>query len=308
LNKILNIGSINIDYVYDVTDFVKPGETIPSLALGVFPGGKGLNQSIALAKAGGQVYHAGKVGPDGQKVLESMTQAGVNISFTEKDGGATGHAIIQVNAAGENCIILHAGANHELTRSMIDRCAKCFGEGDFLVLQNEVNDIPYIMKKAARGNLSIAFNLAPFVPEIKDYPLELVDYFLLNETEGKGLSGKDGPEDIAEEIIRMFPKAAVVLTMGRDGVLYRDSKHIIRHGIYDVPVVDTTAAGDTFTGFFVSSLVGGQTVEEALRRASTAAAIAVSRKGASSSVPSLEETLASNLRYKPAPKDSGGKN
>jgi ribokinase len=297
LKKILNIGSINIDYVYDVKDFVKPGETIPSLAFGVFPGGKGLNQSIALAKAGGQVYHAGKIGADGQKILESMAQAGVDISFTDTDGSATGHAIIQVNAAGENCIILHAGANHELTRPMIDRCTACFGEGDFLVLQNEVNDIPYIIKKAAERNLSIAFNLAPFVSEIKDYPLELVNYFLVNETEGKGLSGKDDPDDIADEIIRMFPKAAVVLTMGSDGVLYRDSKRILRHGVYDVPVVDTTAAGDTFTGFFVSSLVGGQTIEEALRRASSAAAIAVSRKGASSSVPALEEMLASNLRY-----------
>ncbi|MDR1732556.1 MAG: ribokinase [Synergistaceae bacterium] len=297
MKKILNIGSINIDYVYDVKDFVKPGETIPSLALNRFPGGKGLNQSIALAKAGGRVSHAGKTGADGRGMIDIMRDAGVDVSFVDSSGSTTGHAIIQVNSAGENCIILHAGANSELDEALIDRALGGFGEGDFLVLQNEVNGIPCMMKRAREKKLRIAFNLAPFGPEIKGYPLDLVDYFLVNEVEGRGLSGKDAPEDIVNEILRMFPSSSVVLTIGREGVVYRDAKATLIHGIYDVPVVDTTAAGDTFTGYFLSSLVDGQPVEEALRRASVASSLAVSRKGASSSVPTLDETLSANLKY-----------
>jgi ribokinase len=297
MNKILNIGSINIDYVYDVRDFVKPGETISSLALNRFPGGKGLNQSVALAKAGGRVWHAGKTGADGRGMIDIMRDAGVDVSFVDSSGSAAGHAIIQVNSAGENCIILHAGANRELDKTFIDRAIGGFGEGDFLVLQNEVNGIPYMMKRAREKKLRVAFNLAPFGPEIKDYPLELVDYFLVNEVEGRGLSGRDAPEDIASEILSAFPWSSVVLTIGRDGVLYKDSRETIRHGIYDVPVVDTTAAGDTFTGYFVSSVADGLPVEEALRRASVASSLAVSRKGASSSVPTLSETLSADLKY-----------
>jgi ribokinase len=202
-----------------------------------------------------------------------------------------------VNSSGENCIILHAGANHELDRAFIDRAMETFGEGDFLVLQNEVNDIPYMLERARDKKIRVAFNLAPFGPEIKNYPLDLVDYFLVNEVEGKGLSGGDAPEDIVDGITRMFPSSAVVLTIGRDGVLYKDARETLRHGIYDVPVVDTTAAGDTFTGYFVSSLVDGLPAAEALRRASVASSLAVSRKGASSSVPTLAETLSAGLKY-----------
>jgi ribokinase len=297
MKKILNIGSINIDYVYDVDYFVRPGETISSKALEFFPGGKGLNQSVALARAGGKVCHAGRVGADGTSMVEMMKSAGVDVSLVDTTGSSTGHAIIQVNSAGENCIILHAGANHELGEDFIDRALSGFGEGDFVTLQNEVNNMPYIMKASAEKGLTIAFNLAPFGPEIKNYPLDLVDYFLVNETEGAGVSGESEPEAIMREMARLFPKSAVVLTIGHDGVLYRDSKEILSHGIYSVPVVDTTAAGDTFTGFFISSVAEGKPTGEALRIASVASSIAVSRKGASSSIPTLAETMAANFKY-----------
>ncbi|MDR3280466.1 MAG: ribokinase [Synergistaceae bacterium] len=299
MKKILNIGSINIDYVYGVRHFVRPGETISSVSLNVFPGGKGLNQSVALSRAGGSVYHAGKTGPDGGGMIEVMRDAGVDVSLVETTGSATGHAIIQVNSSGENCIILHPGANHELDDAFVGRAMDAFGEGDFIVLQNEVNDMPHILKSARSRRLRIVFNLAPFGPEIKDYPLELVDYFLVNETEGRELSGKSAPEDILGEMMAMFPSSAVLLTIGRDGALYRDAGTTITRGIYEVPVVDTTAAGDTFTGYFVSSVADGIPVSEALRRASVASSIAVSRKGASSSVPTLSETLAADLKYLP---------
>jgi ribokinase len=293
----LNIGSINIDYVYDVRRFVQPGETISSIGLNIFPGGKGLNQSVALARAGGRVYHAGKTGPDGLGMIRVMEGAGVDVGLVDSTGSTTGHAIIQVNETGENCIILHAGANHELDADFITRAVSDFGEGDFLVLQNEVSNLPQIIKAASERKLAIAFNLAPFGPEIKDYPLELVDYFLVNEVEGRGLTGVEKPGEILDAMARLFPASAVVLTIGRGGVLYHAAGGTLSHGIYDVPVVDTTAAGDTFTGFFISSLVAGKPIPEALRLASVASSIAVSRKGAASSVPTLGETLAANLKY-----------
>jgi ribokinase len=299
MKNILNIGSINIDYVYDVEHFVRPGETISSRSMSVFPGGKGLNQSVALARAGGKVWHAGRVGRDGLGMIEIMKEAGVNVELVDCTGSATGHAIIQVNAAGENSIILHAGANFELDRNFIDDALSSFGKGDFLVLQNEINDTPYIMEAASKKGLRIAFNLAPFGDEINEYPLGLVDIFLVNELEGEGVSGRADPEEILDEMTRKFSSAAVVLTLGRKGALYRDAgeKDTLSHGVYDVPVVDTTAAGDTFTGFFISSIAEGKHPAEALRIASAAASIAVSRKGASSSVPTIAETLGANLKY-----------
>ncbi|MDR1581376.1 MAG: ribokinase [Synergistaceae bacterium] len=297
MKKILNIGSINIDYVYDVEHFVRPGETISSSSRAVFPGGKGLNQSVALARAGGRVWHAGRTGPDGAGMLEIMKEAGVNVEPADTSGSTTGHAIIQVNASGENCIILHAGANHELGENFIDNALASFGEGDFLVLQNEVNNLPYMMKKASERRMRIAFNLAPFDDGIKNYPLSLVDYFLVNEVEGAGVSGKTQPAEILGAMSAMFPKAAIVLTIGRDGVLYKDPCETLAHGIYEVPRVDTTAAGDTFTGYFLAAVAGGKRAAEALRVASLASSIAVSRKGASSSVPTIEETLSANLKY-----------
>jgi ribokinase len=297
VKKILNIGSINIDYVYDVEHFVRPGETISSKARAVFPGGKGLNQSVALARAGGRVWHAGRTGSDGIPMVEIMKEAGVDVELTDTSGSSTGHAIIQVNASGENCIILHAGANHELDENFIDSALAAFGEGDFLVLQNEVSNLPYMMKKAAERRMRIAFNLAPFDEGIKKYPLSLVDYFLVNEVEGAGMSGKTQPAEILGAMSAMFPKAAVVLTIGRDGVLYKDPDETLAHGIYEVRRVDSTAAGDTFTGFFIASAAAGKRAAEALRVASMASSIAVSRKGASSSVPTMDETMAANLEY-----------
>jgi ribokinase len=230
-------------------------------------------------------------------MVEVMKNAGVDVSLVDTMGNATGNAIIQVNSSGENCIILYAGANHEFGEDFIDRALSGFGEGDIVVLQNEVNNMPYIMRASADRGLRIAFNLAPFGPEIKNYPLDLVSWFLVNETEGHGVTGVSYPEDILRRMSHMFPQAAVVLTIGHEGVMYRDSAESLSHGIYDVPVVDTTAAGDTFTGFFISSVAEGNPTTEALRLASVASSIAVSRKGAASSVPTLDEVLSADLKY-----------
>lgn len=293
--KILNFGSLNIDYVYQVDHFVRAGETLASQGRSLFPGGKGLNQSVALAKAGGEVYHAGKIGADGKFLAALMQEAGVRTELLDQTGSATGQAIIQVNGAGQNCILLHHGANYEITGEYIERVLSQFGAGDILVLQNEINQIGTLIERAFEKGMRIAFNPSPIDSGVKAYALEKISWFLMNEIEGRELTGESEPERIVAKMAWLYPRSRVVLTIGKAGVLYQGDGAFCAHGTYRVSVVDTTAAGDTFTGFFISSVCAGKPVEEALRLASVASSIAVSRKGAAVSIPALEEVLASSL-------------
>lgn len=289
--KVLNYGSLNIDNVYSVDHFVRGGETLSSTKMEIFSGGKGLNQSIALAKSGVEVWHAGAVGEgDGEFLLDMMREAGVNVSLVSHVAGKTGHAIIQRDGDGQNCILLFGGANQQITREQVDAAMEHFEAGDFLVLQNEINEIAYIMEKAHEKGMKIVLNPSPMDEKIAGYPLEYVDYFLLNEIEAGDICGTQGEgEELLEKLGEKFPKAKIVLTLGGDGSMYRDGGLVLRQPIYRVPVVDTTAAGDTFTGFFIGGLMLGEEPKEALDHAAKAAAIAVSRPGAAPSIPDRSE-------------------
>ena len=294
--KILNFGSLNLDFVYSVRHFVRPGETISSTGRQIFCGGKGLNQSAALAKAGANVFHAGKIGAGGEMLLACLKEAGADTRYVLCDEEAeTGHTIIQVDESGQNCIILFGGTNRLITPEEAEHVLKDFGEGDILLLQNEISSVPEIMRKAAGKGMRIALNPSPISEELFRYPLELVTWFLLNEIEGYELTGRKEPEEIADELLRRYPQSRVVLTLGKDGVLYRDAELTARHGIYRVNRVDTTAAGDTFTGYFLAGEAEGIPVAETLRRASVASSIAVSRAGAAPSIPRVEEVLRARL-------------
>lgn len=289
--KILNYGSLNIDYTYSVDHFVRGGETMSSEEMNVFSGGKGLNQSIALSKSGAQVWHAGAIGTgDGDFLCEQLREAGVHTEFISVLEGKTGHAIIQKAKDGGNCILLYGGANQCITKDMVDAVLEHFEEGDYLVLQNEISQIGYIMEKAHEKHMTIVFNPSPMDDKISTYPLEYVDYFLLNEIEAGDICGEQGEgEGLLHKLSHRFPQARIVLTLGGDGSLYQDKGQILKQGIYQVPVADTTAAGDTFTGFFIGGLVQGMEAGKALEWAAKAAAIAVSRLGAAPSIPSREE-------------------
>lgn len=292
--KILNFGSLNIDKVYSVPHFVEAGETLSSTKMEVFSGGKGLNQSIALARAGAEVYHAGAIGPDGESLRALMADAGVHTDYLQTLPTVTGHAVIQLTPKGQNCIIISAGANGELTEAYIDGVLENFGAGDLLLVQNETNNVPYAMRRAKEKEMKIAFNASPISEALLSYPLDLVDYYLINEVEGKALAGEEAKsnEEILAALKKRFPNAAIVLTVGKDGVLYQYGDERASHGIYDVPVADTTAAGDTFCGFFLASTAKGLTAAEALRMASLASSMAVSKKGAANSIPSWDEVEA----------------
>jgi len=287
--KILNFGSLNVDHVYAVDHFVRPGETLAGLRYDRFCGGKGLNQSIALAHAGARVYHAGKVGPDGAWLKERLKRAGVNTSLVEVINGPSGHAIIQVNRDGENSIILYGGANQAITPENAAKILRHFSSGDYLLLQNEISSVPAIMKCAARAGLKIVLNPAPMTRALLKYPLKLVSCFILNEIEGADLTGEKVPGRILSAMMKQYPKAATVLTLGAQGVLYGEAGRVLKVPAVKVKPVDTTAAGDTFIGYFLSDLAAGRDPEEALRTACRAAAICVTRPGAADSIPKRSE-------------------
>lgn len=288
--KFLNFGSLNLDFVYDVEHFVRPGETISSAALNTFSGGKGLNQSVALSRAGAQTYHGGCIGKDGQILLDGLRAAGADVSFVRVlKSCRTGHAIIQVDPSGQNCILLFGGANQAVTDVQIEETLSRFGAGDFLLLQNEINGLEQLMEKAAEKEIRIAFNPSPIDGKISQLPLENVEFFLLNEIEGAALGGGNTPEEVLDGLKRRFPGAKIVLTLGKDGALYFDGEKTFFQPIFPIKAVDTTAAGDTFTGYFLEAVGRGLPGDQCLRRATAASAIAVSRKGASPSIPGAAE-------------------
>ncbi len=289
--KVLNFGSLNIDYVYSVDHIVKRGETISSDTLNVFCGGKGLNQSIALSKAGAEVYHAGVIGEDGAFLEEILRASGVHTRFVQmKADTRTGNAIIQKDRNGDNCILLYGGSNRAVTPGMADEVLDHFEAGDMLVLQNEISELSYLMEQAHKRGMVIALNPSPMDEELLKAPLQYVKYFILNEIEAKALTnGVEEDNAMLEAMLKKFPNAEIILTLGERGSVYAKGDVRVEQGIYKVPVTDTTAAGDTFTGYYLASIIQGVSVEEALNMAAKASAIAVSRKGAAPSIPQREE-------------------
>lgn len=287
--KILNFGSLNIDHVYKVDHIARPGETVSGTGYVRNCGGKGLNQSVALARAGANVWHAGRVGQDGLFLLDMLAKDGVNVDLVEPDDGPTGHAVIQVDRSGENSIVLFGGANRAITKSQVKKTFKYCSQGDILLVQNEISLMPEIISLAAHKKMRVAFNPAPFGPEVLRYPLNLVDMFIVNETEGQGLTGKDNPQDIVCAMLRSYPRAAVVLTLGDKGVIYQDKESRFEIEAGKVIAKDTTAAGDTFIGYLLSHLSQGHNTAQCLGMACKAASLCVTRPGAAQSIPRFEE-------------------
>lgn len=288
--KVLVFGSANIDRTYSVPHFVSAGETLSADKMELFCGGKGFNQAIAFARAGSEVYFAGAVGDDGDMLFDTLKENGVNVDHLKRIGGPSGHAVIQLAPDGQNSIIILAGANGEITHEDVDRILSSFSEGDLVVLQNEISGVDYIINRAKECGMIVALNPSPFNEKIGSYNLPKVDYLLVNEVEGALLTGSGKPETIVCTMHEKYPDANIVLTLGCDGSVFvgRDGMKLTC-GIYETDVVDTTAAGDTYTGFFLSEMIKTNDSEAALRKATIASGLAVSRCGAANSIPFLHE-------------------
>lgn len=294
--EILVFGSLNIDRTYLVDHLVCAGETLSAKEMEIFCGGKGFNQAIALARAGSKVHFAGAIGEDGDMLLQALSGEGIDISYINRVPVATGHAIIQVDSRGHNSIIVLPGANGTITTAYIDRVLSNYTAGDLLVLQNEVSNTAYLLNRAKRLGMIVAFNPSPFDERVLECDMDLVDYLLINETEGKLITERSTAEEILEELHRRYAGINVVLTLGRRGVSYISSNGVrYRFGIYRTESVDTTAAGDTFTGYFLSELFLHHDLVRALQNATVASGIAVSRMGSSASIPRIEEVRSADM-------------
>jgi len=292
---ILCLGSVNIDHVYRVSHLPGPGETLACKGHAVHLGGKGANMSLAAALSGGQVSHAGAIGPDGRWCRERLAAVGVGVEDLVEAEESTGHATILVDDAGENAIVIHGGANRTLTRSLIDQALARRARGDWLLIQNETNMAPEAAKAARAAGLKVAYAAAPFDRVTVTDILPHVDLLAVNAVEARQLAEHLG---VVPEAI---PIPAVLVTEGADGARYRDGAGEIRMPAFDVTPVDTTGAGDTFLGVFLATLDGGAAPEAALERAAAAAAIQVTREGAAASIPTAEdiERIRSDQRNAP---------
>jgi len=296
--RVLCFGSLNIDHVYQVEHITRPGETLSTSSYRLFAGGKGANQSAALGRAGAAVHHAGRVGADGQWLLDKLQAVGVDVSRVVVSDEPTGHAVIQVDACGENAIFLYPGANHDIGEKQIETCLKGFDNGDILLLQNEINSIPCILQLAHDRGLHTILNPAPFTASVAQYPLDLVDVLVANRTEATGLIGLTPQQIAAEEmpaealltaLAHRLPGVELVLTLGAEGARYRAEDVALSVEAEPVTAVDTTGAGDTFIGYFVAALAAGRPAAAALRRAAVAAALACTRPGAMDSIPGRDQ-------------------
>ena len=291
--KVLNFGSLNLDYVYAVDHFVQPGETLSSLSQKVVPGGKGLNQSVALARAGAETCHAGCLGAGGGMLRDLLTENGVDVTHLLPVAELQGNAVIQVNPNGENCILLFGGSNQCVTPRQIDETLAAFGPGDYLVLQNEINLLPLIVDKAYERGMTIVLNPSPFNEKLREVDFGKISWLLVNEVEAAQLSGSEEPESAWAVIHERYPRTSLLLTLGKAGSrawqVTDSGVAEARQPAFPVKAVDTTAAGDTYTGYFIGGLMEGLPLAECMRRASMASSIGVTRPGAAPSIPSRAE-------------------
>ena len=286
--KILNFGSINKDFVYLVENFVQSGQTISSKKYEVFLGGKGLNQSVALAHSGANIYHAGCINKNDDPIIIRLNKWGVNTDNIIKVEDPTGHAIIQVNDQGENSIIIHGGANHTISSEQIENTLNKFNSGDILVLQNEINKIDEVINRGYEIGMKIFLNPAPFTKEIINYPLEKLDTLIFNESEGCGLSsGEKDKTKILKYLSNKYPNTKLLLTLGKKGSVYSYNNKVIEISANKVSSIDTTAAGDTYIGYFISSYYKNNKVKESMEIASKAASISTTKMGGAISIPKL---------------------
>lgn len=291
--RVLNIGSLNLDYVYRVDHFVKPGETLAADSQVVNPGGKGLNQSIALARAGAAVWHAGCVGVGGSSLSELLRQNNVDTTYLKDVNELQGNAVIQVVPSGQNAIVLFGGSNLCLTPAQLDATLEAFSAGDWLVLQNETNELAYAVERAHERGMRVALNPSPYNEALGAVDFNKLSWIFVNEVEARQISGSSDPDEARRVIHERYPHLSVLITLGSAGsVAYQvqgAQVEVAHQDAFAVEALDTTGAGDTYTGYFVAGLTKGLPLVACMRRASMASALSVTHAGAAVSIPLQDE-------------------
>ena len=287
MKNILVIGSLNMDLVINTDRMPQAGETIHGKGFAHFPGGKGANQASACARAGGNVKMLGKVGDDayGDILLKNLSQDGVNINGIEREKISTGVAVITV-FNGENSIILDKGANGLVDRDYIDRHIDAIDWADYIIMQYEIpmETGVYVAQIVKSKGKTLIIDPAPMM-EAPSELYRMADIILPNETETAQLVGEGNDDEASVKKMYELGCKNVIMTLGKKGSIYYNGENMINQPAYKVKAIDTTGAGDCFTGSMVAALASDKTMEEALEFASKASAIAVGRRGAQPSFP-----------------------
>ena len=290
--KVLCFGSANLDHVYKVDHFTVPGETQGCLEYNIKCGGKGVNQAIAMAFAGNDTYFVGIIGSDSGLLKDALVDKGVHIDYMKISNKPTGHAIIEVDQSGQNHILLYGGTNKEIDFEYIDEVLSHFSKGDIVVLQNEINNVPYIIERCYEKEMKSFFNAAPYDIAVKNYPIEKVTWFVVNETEGAALSNEEDYEKIIQTLKQKYPHTHILFTMGKEGSrAYYKNLRVEQPG-FTVKAIETTGAGDTFCGCSINGVLkygldnlDEEKLKEILTYANAGAALITMKKGAIRSMP-----------------------
>ena len=287
--KILNFGSLNLDNVYQVPHFLQAGETMAALSEAVHPGGKGLNQSLALARAGADVYHAGVVGNGSELLTNLLKENGVHDDYLLHRDCTQGSTMIQVSPKGENCILLFGQSNHAITKAQVEETIAAFAPGDYLVLQNEVSCLPEMVEAGARRGMNVVLNPSPFDDSLRSLDYNQIRWIFINEVEGHQMTGETAPDAILSALRAKYPALCVVLTLGSAGSICCTPEKTVHQPIFRVQAVDTTAAGDAFTAALTLEYLRSGNIMHSCRYANAVGALVVSRAGASTSIPTEKE-------------------
>jgi len=280
---IYNFGSINVDHVYRVEHLPAPGETIAASQHQTFLGGKGINQSIAISRAHGEIRHIGAIGPDREWVIRQIEDAGIKTDYISIVAAPTGHAIINVDDDGENAIVIFSGANLCLTEEQITKNLAAAMPQDWVLLQNETNLAAEICNEANNRGCKIAYSAAPFIAETTLELLPFASLLVLNEGEAVALGAALNCAPIN------IPIPELLVTCGNKGAWLRTQDQTFKQNAFSVSPVDTTGAGDTFLGSFLALYDQGSNAQDALRYAAAASALQVTKPGAALAIPLRQE-------------------
>lgn len=281
---IFNFGSINVDHVYRVAEMPSPGQTIAAASYQKLLGGKGINQSIAIARAGQAPVHIAAVGSDDDWTMAQITDFGIDTAHIARSGQPTGHAVIYVDDAGENQIIIYGGANQDLQQAQIENAFKTSSDGvNWVLLQNETNLLTDIVDQAKAAGFKVAYSAAPFDADIVAQLIGRVDLLAVNEIEARETA------DLLGVAVSEIAVPEILITRGSSGAEFHSHGAVHHQPAFPVEVVDTTGAGDTFLGSFLAHHCAGAPVEQSLRYASAASALQVTRAGAAIAIPERGE-------------------
>jgi len=282
---IWNVGSINLDLVYDLENLPGPGETAAATAKTEFLGGKGTNMSVAAARAAAHVCHIGAVGPDGRWAVERLLEYGVDTRYIVEVSEPTGHAIVAVDQSGENQIVIFSGANRAIPFDTVSTALSLAQTGDFLILQNETNAQAQTAELGHKMGLTVCYAAAPFSQDAVAQVLPYLDLLILNAVEAEQLEAAIGTP-VTDLAVR-----DIIVTLGKDGARWINtetgSDQTMPARIVDA--VDTTGAGDTFTGYLLAGLDRGLPMAQSMSQAVLAASIMVTRKGTADVIPDLKD-------------------